>query len=115
MAGITNRNFFEYAMLREFFLYMKKNYEVTSLRDWNGSNQIILRFDIDFDIGIAYKMAQLLKEIGIRPSFFVQTSCPFYNPLAEKNRRMLAEMSKEGFEIGLHFNPSIYPEFKANE
>jgi len=112
---MRDHNIFKYSNIKKYFFHLKKNYEVTSLADWNGGKQIILRFDIDLDIALAHKMAQILKEVGLSASFFIQTTCHFYNPLEEENKKMLREMSKEGFDIGLHFDPAIYPDVEEDK
>ena len=99
---------FSYIELEKFFKHIKENYTVTSLTKWNGSNAIILRHDVDFDIKPAYNLALKEKEFDINSTFFIMTSSLTYNPLSFDNRRMLKKMSKMGFEIGLHFDPSIY-------
>ena len=108
-------NIFKYSNIKEFFSHLKKNYEVTSLRDWDNGNQIILRFDVDLDISYAYQMAQLLKEVGVPATFFIMTSCPLYNPLSKRNQEKLRKMSEDGFEIGLHFDPTVYPNIGPGE
>jgi hypothetical protein len=53
-------------------------------------------------------MMQIEIECGIRSTFFFLTSSPHYNVLSQANRLMLRDMVRHGFEIGLHFDPTIY-------
>jgi hypothetical protein len=99
---------FEYLELKKFLQYIAANYKVTTLKDWDGSNSIILRHDLELCVEDAYKIHLLEKECGIKSSIFVLTTCHSYNPASEKNRLMLQEINKNGFEIGLHFDPTIY-------
>ena len=102
------RRFFKYEELKEFLYYMKSISKVTSLANWDGSNGIILRHDVDFDIRAAYKLSLIEKECGVESTFFIMATCHTYNPLSLTNRKMLSEMLNNGFEIGLHFDPTVY-------
>lgn len=82
--------------------------KVVPLKDWDYSNAIILRHDVDLDIMAAHRLALIEKENGVRSTFFILTTCMTYNPLSAENRGMLSEMSEWGFEIGLHFDPMLY-------
>lgn len=46
------------------------------------------------------------KSLGIRSTYFVLLSTPFYNIQEEKNIRILKEISRLDHEIGLHYDPS---------
>lgn len=107
--------FFKYEKLKEFIYYMKSISKVTSLADWDGSNGIILRHDVDFDIRAAYNLSLIEKECGIESTFFIMTTCHTYNCLSLENRKMLSEMADNGFEIGLHFDPTVYGDISVNE
>jgi uncharacterized protein YukJ len=43
-----------------------------------GSNNIILRHDLEFSIPIALRMAQMEAELGIRSTYFVQLHSEFF-------------------------------------
>jgi hypothetical protein len=101
---------FKYANLKSFFLNAGSRFPVTSLKDWNQKNGIILRHDVDLDIRPAYELAKLEKACSVNSTFFIMTTQSTYNPAFIKNAKMLREMVSMGFEIGLHFDPSIYPE-----
>jgi len=99
---------FKYSELEKFFKFIKERYTVTNLGDWDGSNSIILRHDVDFDIKAAYDLAKLEKDNEIKSTFFLMVTSYTYNPLSVENRSMIASINEWGFEIGLHFDPSIY-------
>ncbi len=109
------KTFFKYEKLKEFFNYMKSISRVTSFTNWNGNNEIILRSDVDLDIKAAYNLALIEKECDIESTFFIMVTNTFYNPLSLENRKMLSEMANNGFEIGLHFDPTVYGNISANE
>lgn len=101
---------FTLGSLGEFLEYLKEHRSIIRLCDapQDGAG-IILRHDVDLDIAPAYRVAELEKGMGIRSSFFILTTCGFYNPSSQKNRAMLREMAEDGFDIGLHFDPTVYP------
>lgn len=94
--------------LRDFLCTIKEKYQVTPLAEWDGGPGIILRHDLDLDITPAYRLFKLERECGVRSSYFVQMTSPFYNTLADFNQKMLREMAEAGYEIGLHFEPTMY-------
>jgi len=99
---------FKYSDFKNFINYAKKHSDIVSFENWNGSKQIILRHDVDFDIYSAYKLFLVEKEMAITSTFFIMTTCSYYNPLSVENRKMLTEIANSGFEIGLHFDPTVY-------
>lgn len=111
----TEKYSFTYKNLKEFLCYIKTISKVTSLTNWDGSNAIILRHDVDFDIKAAYNLSLIENECGVESTFFIMTTCHFYNPLSSANREMISKMANNGFEIGLHFDPIIYDDISVNE
>jgi len=103
-------NFFTYDSLKSLLVTMKKIAPIKPFGEWEGENGIILAHDIDYSIRKAYRIYELERALGIRSTFFVLTTAPVYNVLHPANRRMLVEMSDSGFEIGLHFDISVYPD-----
>lgn len=99
---------FTYKELEDFLSYAKKIAPIIPLRMINSKTGIILRHDVDFDIYQAYKLSKIEKRLGITSTFFIMTTCHTYNPLSPLNRKLLSEMIKDGFEIGLHFDPTVY-------
>ena len=102
------RDFFKYKVLKIFFRYMKDEAPVFSFRDWDGGSGIILRHDVDYDIKKAHELFLIEKDYGIISTFFIMVTCPIYNPLSAENRELPLEIKENGFEIGLHFDPSVY-------
>jgi hypothetical protein len=100
--------FFRYAEYRKFLRYLKPLGATIPLCRWDGSNAIILRHDVDFDLNAAHRLALIEVEHGIRSTYFILTTSHMYNPASLDKRKKLAEMSRLGFEIGLHFDPAVY-------
>ena len=106
---------FRYDELTRFYESISKRFAVTSFRDRTKGTGILLRHDVDVAIEPAFKVAEIEKQVGITSTFFILTTGMMYNPAAPTNRKMLREMSDMGFEIGLHFDPSIYGDATHDE
>jgi peptidoglycan/xylan/chitin deacetylase (PgdA/CDA1 family) len=77
--------------------------------DWSGQRAALLRHDVDLDLEPAARLARWLAQRNITSTFFVLVSCPHYNVFSQRSRARLKEMVDLGFEIGLHFDPGVYP------
>lgn len=75
----------------------------------------LLRHDIDLDLVPAARLAAVEKSVDVRSSLFVMTTNEFYNPAAPPERRLLRQLVADGFEIGLHFDPTVYGDCPADE
>ena len=106
---------FKYAEFKKFINHTKNFGKIVPLSEWDTPNAIILRHDVDFDIEAAYRLAMIEAEYNIRSTFFFLTTCHTYNLLSLPNRIKLYEMVKLGFEIGLHFDPTIYSDATAKQ
>lgn len=99
---------FRYEELSSFLSDIRERFRVMTLAECDGAPGIILRHDVDLDLAPAHRLALIEHDLGVRSTFFILMTCPLYNPLAADNRAMLREMADRGFEIGLHFDPSVY-------
>lgn len=75
----------------------------------------LLRHDIDFSLRLAYEMAKMEHENGIKATYFILTTCERYNILSEKGREYLKKIIDLDHEIGLHFDPTLYGETNLEE
>ena len=101
---------FEYKELKKFYTEIKNRGKVELFKNWNGEKVFLIRHDVDFDIKLAHSMALIENELGMVSTYFILTTCHSYNVLSEQNRTLLREMNDMGHEIGLHFDPTLYPE-----
>lgn len=101
---------FSFNEIEKFLRYCKKIAPVVPMKDYrtNKGKCIILRQDVDLDLYPSYEFVKIQKKLGIRSTFFILTTSHTYNPQSRNLRSILREMSEDGFEIGLHFDPSIY-------
>lgn len=99
---------FKYSELKQFLTFINKHYCVTSLGKWDGRNAIILRHDVDLDVQAAHRLSCLEQECGVDSTYFFMVSGFTYNVLSASNRKIIKHISQAGFEIGLHFDPTVY-------
>jgi hypothetical protein len=81
----------------------------TRFRDWRRDG-LLLRFDVDFDLRSAPVVARALADLDIPATFFVLTSADTYNVTSARSRARLAVIASLGFEVALHFDPTVYPD-----
>jgi len=99
---------FEYNKLREFLSSIKELGTCMLFKDWQGEKVFLLRHDIDFDLQLAYNLAEIEHDIGIVSTYFVLTTCPTYNVMSANSRKLLRGIKDLGHEIALHFDPTLY-------
>ena len=68
---------------------------------------LINRHDVDWSLDDAYSLSQLEQDNGINSTYYIRLNSDLYNPKSRKNRIILKKM-KSFFEIGLHFDSTIY-------
>ena len=108
-AAAVEAKQFSYAWARALLLAMRAVAPVRPLRDAVGDREIILRHDIDLDLELARRFAEIEIECDVRASYFINLGSISFNPGAERNRKVLAFLGEHGFEVGLHFDPTLYP------
>lgn len=69
---------------------------------------MLLRHDVDFDLRAAHRMAKLENSAGVTSTFFIMTTSGFYNTMYNENRQIVREIAGLGFDIGLHYDPTVY-------
>jgi hypothetical protein len=110
---------FRYSELRKFLIFMKKNCRIIPLKEWDGGDkdggEIIMRHDVDLSLTPAIRLAMLEKECSIKSTFFIMVTNTAYNPLSYDNRSKIIGLRNMGFEVGLHFDPSIYGDVNAGK
>lgn len=69
---------------------------------------VYMRHDIDFSLVEAVKMAEVEEQMGIRSTYFVLLTAPYYNPLSEEGTALLRQLAAHGHELGLHYDASVF-------
>ncbi|MBW6408569.1 hypothetical protein [Clostridium weizhouense] len=108
---------FTYNNYKNILNKMKKIGEILTFSSANIDTKsgFILRHDIDFNVEKAYIMSNMEAEINVKSTYFVLTTSDIYNINCKKNRQMLIDMNKNKFEIGLHFDPTIYGDISLEQ
>jgi len=93
--------------LENIFQFLSDNgysWETNPAEMLNGKNRAFIRHDVDVSLKIAYQMALMEKEIGVKSVYFVMVNSPFYNIQEIQQNDLLRRISNSGFQIGLHAN-----------
>jgi hypothetical protein len=98
---------FQTSELRAFLTQHKRH--LFPLRDAQKTG-IVLRHDVDLELGPARALADLEMAVGVRSTLFFLTTAETYNVRARTARAQLRSLVDDGFEVGLHFDPTFYPE-----
>ena len=77
--------------------------------DWESPG-LILRHDVDISIDNCLNLVRLEKNAGVVSTCFIMVTSDLYNPLSQSSTKAIREISGSGFEVGLHFDPTCYPE-----
>ncbi len=74
----------------------------------------LMRHDVDMDLGLALKMAEIEANAGISSTFFFLFRTEHYNIFSKDGSKTINKMLKLGHKIGLHFDCASYPENADN-
>lgn len=82
----------------------ENNYEIKRIMDYTGKEKkaIFLRHDVDFSLEMAYDMANIEYDSGIKSSYMIYLHSEMYNALSPKGMGMIRSIYDMGHEIGLH-------------
>lgn len=87
-------------------------YKFCSFDDVEPERCVVLRHDVDFSPADAAQMAAIERELGVSATYFILLTSVFYNPIAPQTKTSIAEIVASGGRLGLHFDPSIYDNYK---
>lgn len=101
---------FTYDAYRGLLDRLKRHgYQIANYRNWRESSRcVILRHDIDNDIGKAVRMARMERIGGATSTYFVLLTSPFYNVFSKESSDGLKRIIAEGHTVGLHFDEARY-------
>lgn len=101
---------FTYKAYRELIdLLKEKDYTFCSYENYAQSDRsVILRHDIDMDIGKAVKVGELEAQMGVSSTYFVLVTSNFYNVFSRRSQDMLRRLLDLGHAVGLHFDEAKY-------
>ncbi|NNE99530.1 MAG: hypothetical protein HKN25_10975 [Pyrinomonadaceae bacterium] len=102
---------FTYSFYEQILDLLKDDYEFRLFREVpefihsdRKSNVALLRHDIDLDLRKAVDIARVESNLGIKSTYMVMTSCPFYSVTDIESQSFLNEIAGMGHEIALHFD-----------
>jgi len=72
------------------------------------TGECILRHDVDLDLTLAVRVAEIEERLGARSTFFVLTTTDAYNPLSRAGRMAVSQILALGHRLGLHFDPTAW-------
>ena len=95
---------------QDLLIHFRKSHEIVPFRDYNTvkeKNSIVLRHDIDYSLKHAKIMAQIESDLGVKSTYFLLFSSPFYNLLDQENIGLAKDIAEMGHEIGLHYDVTV--------
>lgn len=91
-------------------------YQFASYHDYMSLEKcVIMRHDIDYSLQKSVKLAKFEHQLGIKSTYFVLLSSPFYNIVSKDAIKMIKKIQNAGHEIGLHFDELNYDESEYDE
>lgn len=101
---------FTYNAYRDLIEKLKDNhYDIVDYKNYINCNKcVILRHDIDYSMDKALKLAEFENELGVKSTYFILISSPFYNILEKKTQLKAMKIKMLGHDIGLHFDELNY-------
>lgn len=63
---------------------------------------IVLRVDVDYDLGASHLILKFLKHRNIKASFFIRLHAENYNVFSKKHSSVIKQIILDGHEIGYH-------------
>ena len=108
---------FTYTAYKKIIKFLRQNgYQITNYHNFGNTDRcVILRHDIDNDLGQAVRLAEVEARDKVQSTYFVLLRTDFYNPASRQSLEQLRRIQSLGHEIGLHFDEKAYPEGTTEE
>lgn len=74
----------------------------------NSEKSIIMRHDVDTQLDVALKMAEIESELNIKSTYFIRIHSHSYNLFCIKDYQKIKKIHTLGHEIGLHYESDFY-------
>lgn len=82
--------------------------------DWSSPG-LVLRHDVDLSVDFCFRLIEVEKGLDVLSTSFFMVTSDYYNPSSVHNARQLKQISEWGYEVGLHFDPTCYPDSSPEE
>lgn len=110
---------FTYATYRRFLATLSLDRVNVRFRDFPlravPARYFILRHDVDMSPDAALRMAELEASEGIRASYFLLFSSPYYNLLTAEHCAFPRRLIELGHEVGLHYDLGVYEKIAGGD
>lgn len=105
---------FTEAEFRELVRMARRRYRFIGYPQALAAEQpsILWRHDVDISPHRALALARIEAEEGVRSTWFVLLHSEYYNALEAEVAAILRQLPALGHDLGLHFDPSFYPQAK---
>jgi hypothetical protein len=96
---------------RNMLKLAKITWQLIPFAEYRKPGRVCLwRHDLDFSVHRAYRLAQIEAEEGLRATYFILLHSAFYNTLEPDIVRLILGIREFGHDLGLHFDPTFYPD-----
>lgn len=86
-----------------------RGYSFKNYLNWmENERTVILRHDVDYSLEKAVKMSEIEKKLQVEGTYFILLSTNFYNVHSKESKEHIANIIKNGGNIGLHFDETQY-------
>ena len=114
-----NFNEFSYTVYEKLLKALLRSRKNICFRDCAAGDPqrsyLILRHDIDFSPAAALRMAEFEANLGVKATYFVLLSSPFYNLLSEEYVEFPRRLTELEHEVGLHYDVKSMERAAQNE
>ena len=99
---------FSYRKLSKYYEKIKSLGKTLLFNEFKGQKCFLIRHDVDWDLELALKIAQLENNLEIKSTYFILVTSELYNILSPSNKKLINKIKNLNHEIGLHFDASNY-------
>ena len=99
---------FSYRKLSNYYEKIKSLGKTLLFNEFKGQKCFLIRHDVDWDLELALKIAQLENNLEIKSTYFILVTSELYNILSPSNKKLINKIKNLNHEIGLHFDASNY-------
>lgn len=98
------------------YVDLLKDKKTICIKDFKKfKNGILVRHDVDYSLDMAYRFSRYEKENNINSTYYILLTTDLYNVFSLDSQRKINQMIKDGFEIGIHFDPIVYGDLEEKE
>lgn len=94
---------------------LKKKYTFSSFHNPPETPHLFWRHDVDFSVHRAHKLSIIEKENNVLATYLFHPNSTFYNLQTRHIVDLIWKIKENGHDIGLHFDPSFYPNLDSSE